>query len=386
MTWPKIEFRRPQQLAALLLLLFAVQCLWVVYHQTLTSRDYQFARCGRELWEKPSPLAGYLTTCGNLPDGTFAYRAAGLPLTLERIVAGYASIDSTWELRHLVRSVLLLVRLPFIFFGVWLGGALWWVTRRLYGNEGGFIALALYCFSPEILRVCVRPDNEILAAWGIYGIVYTAIGLAHAMHGPPRKWRPRLVLLGLALGLTATAHIAAAILGLVFALGFMFWLAEGRRSQVLPVLAMASAGGFLILFASYTFNPDALSYIFESADARMWFSLQGTRHMAQSLPSAGITIAAIASLAFYAIYRRSRYFGNTAPLLISLVLLVLATTGVSSELISSEPWIWALPFVLTFIGGVFADMLETRHRRLFLWLTGGLLTMQAAFSILSLPL
>ncbi|MEO6830363.1 MAG: hypothetical protein ABI164_11190, partial [Acidobacteriaceae bacterium] len=84
----KFEFRRPQMLAAAMLLLFAVQCLWVVRRQTLTQTDYQYARCGRELWERPSPLAGYLTSCGNISDGTFAYRAAGLPLTLERIVAG----------------------------------------------------------------------------------------------------------------------------------------------------------------------------------------------------------------------------------------------------------------------------------------------------------
>jgi hypothetical protein len=227
----------------------------------------------------------------------------------------------------------------------------------------------------------VQPDNEILAAWGMYGIVYTAIGLAHAMQGPTRKWRPRLVLLALALGLTATAHIAAAIVGLLLGVGLMFYLAEGQRSRILPVVAMASAGGFLLLFASYTFNPDAFSYIFQSADARMWFSLDGTRHMLARLPNAGITIAAIVSLVLYALDRRSRYFGNTAPLMIAALLFVLQTTGVSSE-----PWIWALPFGLTFIGGVFADMLETRHRRLFLWLAGSILVTQAVFSVLSLPL
>ncbi len=213
-----------------MLLLFVVQCLWVVRHQVLTRSDYQYARCGRELWEKPSPLAGYLTSCGNISDGTFAYRAAGLPLTLERIIAGLPSSASPWEMRHLVWDVLLLLRLPFIFFGVWLGGGLWWVSRRLYGNEGGFIALALYCFSPEMIRACVQPNNEILAAWGIYGVLYTAIGLAHTMQGPPRKWWPRLALLTLALGLTAAAHVVAAILGLLLAFGFMlYWRKENGR-------------------------------------------------------------------------------------------------------------------------------------------------------------
>ncbi len=79
------KFKRPQQLAALLLLLLVAQCLWVFHRQTLTSRDYDFARCGREMWEKPNPLVGYFTTCGNIPDGTLGYRVAGLPLTLQRI-------------------------------------------------------------------------------------------------------------------------------------------------------------------------------------------------------------------------------------------------------------------------------------------------------------
>lgn len=377
---PKFEFHRPQMLAAAMLLLFVAQCLWVVHHQTLTGLDYQYARCGRELWERPSPLAGYLTSCGNISDGTFAYRVAGLPLTLERILLGQPSGVSTWEIRHLAGDVLLLLRLPFILFGVWLGGGIWWVSRRLYGNEGGFLALTLYCVSPEMIRACVRPNNEILAAWGLYGALYTAIGLAHAMQGPKRKWRPRLLLLTVALGLTATAHVAAAILGLLLALGFMLYLAEDRRAQVIPVLAMAAGGGFLIMVASYAFRLDALSYVFQSADARMWVGWQGGFPIMESLPNAGITIAALSTVAIYLFHRRSRYFGNTTPLIVAALLLALETTGVRSE-----PWLWALPFVLTFIGGVFADMLESGHRRMFLWLTGAVVAAQVTLTLASLP-
>ncbi len=83
----KIEIGRPQWLAGVLLLMLLGQCLWVVGRQELSSRDYRFARCGREMWERPNPLAGYFTTCGNLNgDGTFAYRLAGLPLTVQRLV------------------------------------------------------------------------------------------------------------------------------------------------------------------------------------------------------------------------------------------------------------------------------------------------------------
>src|ERR1700721_2877307 len=86
MNLPRIKIGRPQRLAALLLLFFLAECLWVVSRQQLSQQDYRYAECGREMWERPSPLAGYFTTCGNLNgDGTFAYRVAGLPLTLERL-------------------------------------------------------------------------------------------------------------------------------------------------------------------------------------------------------------------------------------------------------------------------------------------------------------
>lgn len=381
MRMPRFEIHKPQILAAAMLCVFAIQCLWVVHRQTLTPVDYAYARCGRELWERPSPLAGYLTSCGNISDGTFAYRVAGLPLTLERMLLGQPSSVSPWEMRNLAGDVLLLLRLPFIFFGVWLGGGIWWVSRRLYGNEGGFLALVLYCFSPEMIQVCVQPNNEILAAWGLYGVLYTAVGLAHAMQGPRKKWRPRLILLTVALGLTAAAHVAAAIVGLLLALGFMLYLAESKRPLVAPVLAIAAAGEFLILVASYAFHLDALSYVFQSADARLWLSWRGSLHMMASLSNAGWMIATLTATALYIFHRRSRYFGNTTPLVVALVLLSLETTGVRSE-----PWIWGLPFVLTFTGGVFADMLESRRRRMFLWLIGALVVTQAALTLVSLPM
>src|SRR5271165_1976765 len=215
----RFHFNLPQRIAAVLLALFLVQGFWLTAHQTLSDRDYQYARCGREMWEKPSPLAGYYTSCGNIHDGVLAYRAAGLPLTLnllaERAMDAFRKPEdrvlqpvgqgsqelSTWELRHQMPHVLLLMRLPFLFAGCVLGGALWWVTRRLYGNLGGYTALALYCFSPSILKASVTAGPEILAALGVYSGVYTCLGVAHAMQGPRRRWRPRIVLLMLSFGL-----------------------------------------------------------------------------------------------------------------------------------------------------------------------------------------
>ncbi len=403
MTLPRIHIGRPQRLAALLLLAFLVQCLWIVGHQQLSTADDRFARCGREMWEHPSPLAGTFTTCGNLNgDGTFAYRVAGLPLTLERLTllavdhfrspanrlyTGGSLNGSTWESRHQLNFVVVLIHLPFVLFALLLGGGLWWVTRRLYGNEGGFFALGLYCFCPAVVRMAVAPNNDVLAMWGLYGLIYTAIGVAHAMQGPRRKWRPRIVLLTIALGLTAAAHLLAAIVGFIAALAFMLYLAERRRGYVFQVLLISAIGALAILFAFYGFRPAAFSYVFTGGAARFWFSLAGVRSFvvdrgfAGSLANFPILIAACVAAMLYCAVRRSRYFGNTAPLLVLLALAPLITTQTVSA-----PWFWALPFFFTFIGGVFADALETRTRKLFLLLTGAILTAQAMECLLALHL
>jgi len=391
----RFHFNLPQRVAALLLLAFLAQGFWLTAHQTLSDRDYQYARCGREMWERPSPLAGYYTSCGNIHDGVLAYRVAGLPLTLsllaergldhfrkpeDRVVQTPGQQLSTWELRHQMPHVLLLLRLPFLFAGCVLGGALWWVSRRLFGNLGGYTALALYCFSPSILRACVSPSPEILAALGVYAGIYTCIGVAHAMLGPRRRWRPRIILLTLSFGLAAAAHIAALPAVALLGLFSMLWVAEGRRSQVLPVVLLASAGAIVLLFACYGFSPDAFSYVFRSAAGFLWFSGAPAARFFTSLPNAGIVVAAVAGLVLYVGLRRARYFGNTAPLLCAIVLLLLVTTQVPSS-----PWIWAQPFLLTFVGGVFADGYESPRPRLAVASGGAVVLLQAVLCILSLP-
>lgn len=375
----KFRFAGPQKIAAVMLLVLLAECLWVSARQPLSESDYQYARCGREMWERPSPLAGYFTTCGNIHDGTLAFRAAGLPLTLERIVLGQQATTSTWEMRHEVGEIKLLLRLPFMLAGLGLGACLWWVTRRLFGNEGGYISLALYCFSPAVVRASTHPNNEILAASGVFSAIYLAIGVGHALQGPKRKWRPRIVLLTLAFGFTAAAHLAAFAVALAFSVIFMAWVAEGRRAYIPTLLIVWVLGAFFLLFASYGFHPDAFSYVFRSAAGRMWFSMDAAEWFFADPANAAFTIALAGSLLLYALSRRSRYFGNTTPLLVGVLLMLLVTTGVQSQ-----PWLWALPFLITFMGGVLADALDSRWRKPFLWATGVMLAGQAALCVAAL--
>ncbi len=377
-----------------MLAIFLLQGLWVTSRQTLTDRDYQYARCGRETWERPSAVPGYYTSCGNIHDGILAYRVAGLPLTLnflaergldrfrapeDRMVQTGGEIGA-WELRHQMTHVLLLERSPFLFAGCVLGGCIWWVTRRLYGNRGGYTALALYCFCPAILRGCLSPNTEVLAALGVYGGVYTALGVAHAMQGPRRKWRPRIVLLAVVLGVAATAHIAAlpvtALLGMVL----MIWVAEGHRSQTLPIVLAASLGALVLLFACYGFSGDAFSYVFRSAAGFLWFSTAPAERFFSTLGEAGVTVAVVSSIFLYLGIRRSRYFGNTAPLFCAVILILLVVTDVPGS-----PWIWSIPFWLTFAGGVFADAYESPHGRMAVAAGGAIIALQGTLCVMSLP-
>jgi hypothetical protein len=275
---------------------------------------------------------------------------------------------------------LLLAGLPFLAVGVLLGGALWWVARRLYGNQGGYTALALYCFSPEILRASSVPNAEILAALGVYGGIYTSIGVAHAMQGPRRKWRPRILLLTAIFAAAAAAHLAALAQVAVLGFAFMLWVAEGRRKQLLPVLLIAVTGALVVLFLCCGFSPRTFLSLFRSGEERMSLSFQPAMHFFGALANIGTSLAVAASAVLYLGVKRSRYFGNTVPLLSALILSVLVLAGAPEG-----PLLWALPFLFTFVGGVFADAFETSEGRLAVAAAGAIVLVQVVLCVQSLP-
>jgi len=91
--------------------------------------------------------------------------------------------------------------------------------------------------------------------------------------------------------------------------------------------------------------------------------------------------AALALVAYFA-WKRCRYFGNTAPLLSLLV-----TTGLAlvtfADLFEGPFPFRAAPFLYVFTGGVFADLLESRRRNLFVILVVGLLAVYATVQIMA---
>jgi hypothetical protein len=318
----EFKFGRPQQIAALLLLAFIVL---VTGYEVLHLRFY----------------------------------AVGIS-----IENGPTSANIQGQLLFLIWGLLNLLRVPFqakmyligLSFGLSLAGALWWVTRRLYNDEGGYVALSLFCFSIVFVDYSAMATPDIIAAWGLYGLIYTAIGVAHTLYAPPRKWRPRIVLLGTALGVTAGAYFAAALVGLVLAAAFMLYLAPARRKASLAILGIACFIALLWLFVFYGFDLHALTQALSTREA--WAI--GLRHTGAVVPGLQwrlMQLLFVIALITYIAWKRARYFGNTAPLIAAFVLHLIGHDGAQAA-------IWALPFVFTFIGGTFADLLETPKRKI----------------------
>ena len=344
----------PQLYAGLLLLAFLGQCLWRAHARPLDGDERAAIETGRWLW-RGQPIAADATEP---------------PLTA-RLAAAFAGEAADT----------LPPRLPTVIFGLLLGASIWYVARRLYGNAGGYLALAFYCFSPQMIARSARVDSWVLAAWGFFGVIFTAIGTAHTLHAPPANRLWRTVLLGFAIGLGTGAQFFV-VLAVPAALAFMLYLVPGRRRAAALLLATSFAVGCTILLAVYSFDPRALG---EGLRHAPWLGLDpglATRHLgslaalAQPRNLVGLLLAA-AALATYALWPRCRYFGNTAPLLVA------AGLGALSLLapVPTKFWLAALPFLFVFVGGIVADLLETPRRKLVLATVVTLLAVHAALGL-----
>ena len=399
-------FRAPQFAAAALLLVYLLQCLWLLRVQTLHAsvpdsdqalRIYQ----GLEQW-KGRATAG---TPEALPLRSEA--ATGVPSSGRfgnlRVRDGYDQDRS--PLYYLVAAAPLLVRpgswlpdsfgpllaaTPYLFFGVMIGASLWYVARRLYGNPGGYIALALYCFSPAMIVNVAETQSlgEMGAVWGAFGTVFTAIAVAHTLYAPREvvlwNWR-RILLLGLSLALAAGNQFSLGVLALVI-LPLMLWVAPVRPRAVLAIWATAIAVSVALLFAAYFFKPalfwqgmlHARWINFEPAAFGMSVSY-GNALQTIFVSSPPLMLALPVALVAYFGWKRTRYFGNTAPLLIGALLLILA---LGAPNVPGQGFhLTMLVFLFVFVSGVFADLLETQQGLL---VTAGLCGLLSASAIWNL--
>ena len=262
-----------------------------------------------------------------------------------------------------------LPRLPFLACGVFLGASLWYVARRLCGNTGGFIALTFYCFSPSLIQASAvwHTEPEIVAAWGAFGTIFTAIAVAHTLYAPREvvlwNWR-RIVLLGISLAIAVGSQFSLIVL-VPMALAFLFYVAPVRRQAAFVIWIASCVVGFVLLFAVYFFHPHAFAgsmrhAAFWGATWRGFTVLGVYEQVAVRIGRAcpALALGLPVTLVTYAVWPRTRYFGNTAPLLVALLFFVLGMAH--PHLAGAGFLLAAIPFLFIFVSGVLADLLETQ--------------------------
>jgi hypothetical protein len=378
-------FRGPQFAAAALLLAYLLQCVWLVRAQAVhasTADSDQALRIyqGLEQW-KGGAIAG-------TPKALRTETITGLPSAGReghlRVSDGYDQDRS--PLYYLVAAAPLLLRpgswlpdsflpllaaAPYIFFGLMLGASLWYVARRLYGNAGGYITLALYCFSPAMIvnSAGTQSLGEMGAVWGAFGTIFTAIAVAHTLYAPREvilwNWR-RILLLGLSLALATGNQFSLGVLALVI-LPLMFWVAPVRPRAVLAIWSTAIAVAAVLIFAAYCFEP---ALFWQGMRHARWMNFEwpafsvsiSYRNAARTILAGSPTLmlALPVALITYFVWKRSRYFGNTVPLLMALLMLVLEIAAPSFP--GQGFGLAGLAFLFVFISGMFADLLETKYR------------------------
>jgi hypothetical protein len=390
------RFGRPQFLAGLLLLAFLGQALWLIRMDSsvvgVIPRRYGPEQlrilAGWRQWHgegvagAPYPNATNAGAAAVSDDGFDTEHSPLLPVVS-------AAPLLIWPPRLWIHPESncrgWLLRLPFLACGVLLGASLWYVARRLCGNTGGFVALTLYCFSPSMVQVSAiwHTEPEIVAAWGAFGTIFTAIAVAHTLYAPREvvlwNWR-RIVLLGIALAIAVGAQFSMIVL-VPLALVFLLYVAPVRRQAGTVIWIAACVVGFVLLFAAYFFHLHAFVESMRHADfwGATWrgftvFSVykevaaqtgRACPALAVALPIAAVT---------YAVWPRTRYFGNTAPLMVAALFLIL---GMAHPHTGGEGFLLAaVPFLLIFVSGVLADLMETRARPL---VTAGVLGMMVAY-------
>jgi hypothetical protein len=397
------RFGRPQVLAGFLLLAFLAQCTWLLVRGTrpldVDSDEIFRVQEGLLQWRGQS-IAG-------TPSDSRLEAGANPPPEIEQN-GGYDPNHS--PLWYLIASAPLLewrgssqpnslrdwgwlARVPYLIFGLLLGASLWYVSRRLYGNSGGYIALTLYCFSPGIIRGSTLwlAQPEIGAAWASFGAVFTAIAVAHTLYAPREvvlwNWR-RILLLGLSLALATGSQFSLIIL-VPLTLPFMLYLAPARRKSAIVIWVSACVVAVLLLFAAYSFDATAFwaSLRHASFFGITWGAFLMPRayqavlaQLAQFSPA--LLIALPAALIAYLAWPRPRYFGNTAPMLAGGLFLLMGVgsphyPGLGFQLV-------AIPFLMVFVAGVAADLLETSQRQVVMVCVWGLLLADAMWNLVEL--
>jgi hypothetical protein len=373
------RFGVPQLIGAVLLVFLFVQCAWFIAYVPLTQMEATYVRGGLDY------LSRQAVTFDTVRSPLISLVAA-VPL---RVL--HPDVASRYYDQFYLDSHRWLIRLPFVMSGLFLGASLWYVARRLYGNTGGYIALGLYAFNPAVVSHMSFASPEVIAAWGAFGAVFTAIAVAHTLYAPREvvlwNWR-RIVLLGFCIFLAVGSQFSTALL-LVLALAFMLWAVPHRRAAALVIFLAACVVAAAFLFMAYLFR---FSDFRHGLAAALWLRVSPQSFVSPLVYSsvtffylreaAAPTLLLLLAVLAYLPWRRARFFGNTAPLLAVLLLILMAfampgTAGYALYFV-------ALPFMMLFCSGVLTDVLENPRLNWALGIVMGVLLTQAVVGFIGL--
>ena len=231
-------------------------------------------------------------------------------------------------------------------------------------------------------------EPEIAATWGAFGAIFTAIAVAHTLYAPREvilwNWR-RIVLLGISLAIAIGSQFSLIIL-VPLALAFLLYVAPIRRPAGFVIWIASCAVAALLLFSFYFFHARAFAEGMRHAE--FWgatfrgFTVLGVyKQVALNTLRAcpALALALPVTVVTYVVWPRTRYFGNTAPLLVAVLFFVL---GIAHPHQAGAGFLLAaIPFLFIFVSGVLADLMETRYRSI---VTACVLGMMAAYVVWSL--
>ena len=232
--------------------------------------------------------------------------------------------------------------------------------------------------------------SAVVGAWGAFGLIFTSIAVAHTLYAPREvvlwNWR-RILLLGLSIAICVGAQFSFWIV-LVPALLFMLWVGHVRRGAVVVIFATACIIALILLSAFYGFRIPTFAKALAHADwleiaSRDFFSagmswLLKTVFLENGL---GLLILMLVTLVTFVVWKRTRFFGTAAPLIVSILLF---SMGLRMHFSAFTFFLVALPFLILFMAGVSADLLESRHALLANAVVFGVLIANAMIDVYGL--
>ena len=364
----------PQLIALVLLLIFALQCVWFIAHEPLSALEGVHIEAGL------LQLEGY-ASANSTQRTALVPLMAGIPA---RISGAEKHVDEFNDYR-------MAIRLPFMIVGILLGASLWYVARRLYGDIGGYVALGLYCFSPLTIGCASEVGPAVVGAWGAFGLIFTSIAVAHTLYAPREvvlwNWR-RILLMGLSIAICVGAQFSFWMV-LLPALLFMLWVGHVRPGAVVVIFAAACIIALILLSAFYGFR---IRHLRQGAGPRR---LAGDR-LARLLLRRDVVAAedGFSGKRVRAPHPHARYGRD-------LYCLEADTVFWNCRAVAREPAAvqhgpahallrihvlpgLALPFLILFMAGVSADLLESRYALLANAVVFGVLIANAMIDVYGL--